>query len=58
MTSKKTIGGKHRITVTVAPEDYDKIRMAAAYLNLSANEYMAKTALEDAVEIMEKVIRK
>lgn len=52
MTSKKTVAGKHRLTVTISPEDYRLVRMAAAYDNVSPNEYMRDSAVRDAMELL------
>lgn len=57
MTSKKTVLGKHRVTVTIEPEDYKLVRMAAAYENLSPNEYMRLVSVRDARELLANVDR-
>lgn len=58
MTSKKTVLGKHRVTVTIEPEDYRAVRMAAAYVNLTPNEYMREVAVRDAHELLARIDRK
>lgn len=60
MSSKKTVSGKHPLTVRVTEEDYAIMRRVAAEYNESVNEMIVEIAREEVrrlyLEIFEQEI--
>lgn len=54
MTVKKTVSGKHPLTVRVDDEVYMYLRMMCAEMNLSVNEYLAKLGGDAVVDWLKR----